>query len=500
MGHSHLAAVAEARMRARARWLCAATSVLAMAASLSGCHAAAGPRVTVVQTTRGLSQRLTHLRDVRFGSVPRDVPIIAVSDARRYQRFTGLGAAITDSAAWLLETQLSPAGRAAVLQRLFSASGLDLQTVRVPMAASDYTVVHPYTYDDLPPGRSDPALAHFSITHDQGYILPLLRRVLRIDPAVRLLSAPWSPPAWMKTNDTLDNLGEQGRLKHTDFAPLAGYFVRFLDAYARAGVPVAEITPQNEPGHVTRYPGLDLSAADEATFVVHDLEPALASTGLHPRLLGLDASWSRVADARRLLADRAFRRAIAGLAWHCYGGNPTAMAAMHTVAPALEQLVSECATGIAPGPTAELLIASLRNWASGVVLWNVALDRRGGPVPSPNSGCRGCSGVVTVDEHTQRVSYTSDYYELGQLSRFVRPGAWRIASNHFVTYNSVDLQYGPDYAGPGLDDVALENPDGSKVLLAHNTGSRPIRFAVAWKGRAFTYALPASATVTFTWR
>jgi glucosylceramidase len=192
-------------------------------------------------------------------------------------------------------------------------------------------------------------------------------------------------------------------------------------------------------------------------------------------------------------------RNLSGIAWHCYSGKPSIMTAIHRAAPGLDQIVSECSTGIAPGPTSELLIAALRNWASGVILWNLALNRQGGPVEPPNPGCGGCTGVLTVDQRHHTETYNADYYQLGQLSRFVRPGARRIGSSNFVSYNATFLNHGPNYATDGLDDVAFQNPDGSKVLLAYNTAQHSLRFAVSWHGRAFLYSLPAHATVTFAW-
>ena len=175
------------------------------------------------------------------------------------------------------------------------------------------------------------------------------------------------------------------------------------------------------------------------------------------------------------------------------------MAAQHRATPRLAQIESECSSGSSPGPPAELMIASFRNWATAVLLWNIALDPHGGPVQPPNRGCPYCTGVLTVDERSHRVTYGRDYYQLGQFSAFVEPGALRIGSDHFVTYNSHTHFHKVDYSTGGIDDVAFLNPGGSKVLLVHNNGEMARRFAVDWQGRAFTYSLPREATVTFVW-
>jgi glucosylceramidase len=174
------------------------------------------------------------------------------------------------------------------------------------------------------------------------------------------------------------------------------------------------------------------------------------------------------------------------------------MSAIHSLAPSLDQIVSECSPGISPYPVPELLIGALRNWASSVALWNLALDPAGGGVQAPNSGCTGCTGIVTVSEQTHTVAFTRAYYQLGQVGKFVRPGAQRIASEHFVAYyHSPTGLTGTTY---GLDDVAFVNPDGRKVLVAYNNSARPIQFAVSFHGLSFQYTLTGRTMVTFAWR
>ncbi len=134
--------------------------------------------------------------------------------------------------------------------------------------------------------------------------------------------------------------------------------------------------------------------------------------------------------------------------------------------------------------TMELGINSARNWAKTVVRWGLALDPNGNPhVNSPNS-CSTCRGVVSIDQNSGNVTYNSDYYGLGQFSKFVLPGAYRVASNSFGSGN--------------IEDVAFQNPNGSKVLVVYNGGGTNT-FQVEWNNEAFSYTLPAGAAVTFQW-
>lgn len=452
-------------------------------------------RVEVVQTSADLAQRLTPLASFDFGRQRgASAPVIRVNAAARRQRVQGFGAAMTDSSAWLMEQDLAPAARQTLMSDFFGAGGIHLNFIRVPIGASDFTHTgQPYTYDDLPPGQTDPALRRFSIAHDQAYILPALQQAEALNPAIDLLATPWTPPAWMKANRSLGNAADRGTLLPGDYGPWAQYIVKFIQAYQAAGIRIDALTPQNEPGVPTLYPGLNLSAASEANWVVHDLRPALARARLSPRIYGADLGWGPTTTYAAATAQGKAARVLAGLAWHCYFGAPTSMDADG----ALDSIVDECSPGLTPTPISEVVISSLRNWASTVALWNLALDPSGGPAQLPNHGCKGCSGLVTIDPRTGIVTPRLAYYQLGQASAFVAPGAQRVASPTFVHYRYPGP--GVDVATPGLDDVALRNPDGSLVLVAYDNSTRPIQFSVAWKGRAFSYRLAAGATATFVW-
>lgn len=455
--------------------------------------------VEVVQTTPDLVQRMTHLKDMRFvASHPRGIPIIHVNDARRYQQVRGFGAAMTDSSAWLLYDELPPGSRNRTIRALFGPAGIHLNFLRIPMGASDYTRdARPYSYDDMPRGQSDPGLQHFSIAHDVPYIIPSLREVLSVNPHLQTLANLWSPPGWMKTNDSLDNRANSGILLNSAYGAWARYFVKFIHEYARHGIPIDAITPQNEPGNPTRYPGMNLDSATEAKLILGYLRPTLRDARLDPHLYEGDIGWD--SPSIGLIEDVAghARAVLQGAAEHCYAGAPDVMSSVHRAFPRLEQIVDECTTGLVPEPPSEMVISSMRHSATVVATWNLALDPEGGPVQPPNHGCPACTGLVTVDEHTHTVSPNPGFFEFGQASAFVQAGARRIDSEHFVSYH-YDKQ-SRAWVSPGLDDIAYVNPDGSRVVLAYNSASTPIRFGVEWHHQTFTYSLPPQATVTFIW-
>jgi glucosylceramidase len=457
----------------------------------------AGAYAEVIETTPGLSERMTPLSDAQFASARSPhLPVITVNDAVRYQRVKGVGAAMTDTSAWLIQNQLGPGPRAALMNDLFTKDGIHLGFTLIPMGGSDFSVAgQPYTYDDLPPGQSDPGLSHFSTGHDDGYIFAVLRQMLAVAPNTETFAVPWSPPAWMKTNGRLDDLNHQGTLLASSYGPLANYFVRVLQSYAAHGVPINAVAPENEPRAASAFPAMYFPEPNEAQWLSQNLAPALAAAHFSPKVYGSDTSWQLENYADSLAASPA-RAILSGIAWHCYGGIPTVMTNLHRRAAGLDQIVTECAPNLGHYAVPEIAIGAMRNWASEVTLWNIATDPAGGPVEAPNSGCHGCRGLVTINESTHQVTFNPDYYELGQIGAFLQSGAWRISSNNFVGYHP---QASGSWATSGLDDVAFRNPDGSRMLVVYDNSKSSTRFAVAWRGRNFTYSLTSGATVTFRW-
>jgi glucosylceramidase len=455
--------------------------------------------VEVVETTSNLKEAMTRLADVQFSSKAptKGIDQIQVNPNVTYQRIEGFGGALTDTSAWEIWEKTTPTDRNELMDELFAHSGLHLNFIRVPMGATDFTATEtPYSYDDMPPGKSDPSLSHFSIAHDQTYIIPLLKQMLAIDPGVELLANPWSPPGWMKSNDSLGNVKDKGYLLRSDYGVLAQYFVKFLQAYKAAGVPIDAITPANEPSTPTIYPGLNLSETAEAALIQSDLAPALAAAKLHVRIYGNDLGLSPGSVGyAQYLPKSAAGGDLSGIAWHCYHGSPDAITTEHQLFPRLDEIVDECSPGLTPS-ISETLISSLRNWASAVVFFNLALNPERGPVQPPNHGCPPCTAESTVypDGH---FDLNLNFYELGQASHFIDRGAVRISTQNYVSYAIAGND--PNIATSGLDDVAFRNPNGSVVLVAYNNSKGAIRFGVEWQKQWFTHRLPAHATVTFEW-
>lgn len=432
-------------------------------------------------------KRLARQPDVSFvsGSGDPALPTIEVNDATRYQRIDGFGGSLTDSSAWLL-SRLTAAEQSSVLTSLFDRqAGIGLTFLRQPIGSSDFAL-NAYTFNDIDPWGTDYSLAHFSIDHDRAYILPLLRAARAINPSITIMGSPWTPPAWMKTEGSL----QAGSLRPTAFEAYANYLVKFVQAYAAEGVPVESLTVQNEPLTTPPYPSMYMPAADQAKFIGQNLGPALARAGLSTRIFAWDHNWE-TAYPFTVLADPAARPYVSGVSFHCYGGQPGAMTEQHNAYPGVAIGMTECGDSSRATFREKLdydvrvtLIGSLRNWASRVAKWNLVLDQNGGP-KLYSGACRNCAGMVTVNTSTGAVSYNEDYYAIGHASRFIRPGATRVDSTPFG--------FG------GIENVAAINQDGSIVVLAFNSSYYAQSFQIRSRGATLRYTLDTGSAATFVW-
>lgn len=496
---------------------CGAAAAIALAAPGAdglGAAVASSPAETstahVWITTPDGSQRLRDAGTVTFGDEEPTVPTVVVDPTLTYQRIQGFGASITDSSAALLYS-LSPEAREATMRSLFDPeSGNGLSYLRQPIGGSDFVATAHYTYNDLPAGQTDFEQRRFSIAHDKAQILPLLRRAKAINPRLKVMASPWSPPAWMKTSGSLvgGQLIDQERI----YRAYALYLVRFVQAYKANGVTVDALAVQNEPQNRMPhgYPGADMPSWQQER-VVEKLGPMLRRAGLRTKILAYDHNWAMHPDdiaatppdqaedvdryVENVLSSSAARW-IDGVAYHCYYGDPSAMSALHEQFPDQAIYFTECSGSQSSNPAntysdtlkwhaRNLIIGSTRNWAETVINWNLALDENGGPHVG---GCNTCTGVITIGTDGA-VTPNAEYYTLGHLARFVEPGAVRIASTSFGTTG---------WNGQVMD-VAFRNPDGTTVLVAHNENDNPQTFAVRQGDQSFSYTLPGGALATFVW-
>ena len=470
--------------------------------------------VSVYQTTPDLLEALSERQTLHFSAKPDPAltaPLITVDDAQQFQVIDGFGASLTDSAAWLFAKKLTPAQTDAAFKTLFSRkSGIALSFLRQPIGSSDLAVTF-YSYDDLcqqtakacttPAAASDPDLDHYSLAHDQEYILPLLKKALDLNPEIRVMLTPWSPPGWMKTSGSMLGSSADGKqpssLRPEFYPALANYLVKTVQGYQAAGVPVYALSVVNEPlWPAPDYSGMSMPATDQAAFLGNALGPALAAAHLNTKVMVYDHNWDRPDYPETVLKDPKANAVAAGTAWHHYAGDPSVMTRNHEGFPQKDQWVTESSGGtwqkgyegkgnILAEEAAEL-IAVTRNWARSYVLWGLATDQNHSPHVG---GCDTCRGLVTIDLTNPArplVKPELDYYVLGQASKFLLPGAVRIASD--------------EPAGTALKDVAFRNPSGTVVLYTLNAGTASQDLRIGFHGKTVATTLPAGSVATFVWK
>jgi glucosylceramidase len=435
--------------------------------------------------TRGLQQQTPISFSAGTGGSGQSV---TVNENTRYQQFTGAGASFTDTAAWLMNSSgaLSASTRSTLMNNLFSpTTGIGLDFLRNPMGASDLARNN-YTYDDMPSGQTDPNLANFSIAHDLADVLPLTKQAQQLNPGLKVMATPWTAPPWMKDSGAYS----QGWLQSQYYAAYAQYFVKYIQAYKAQGVPIDFVSVQNEPTCCSGYPSMQWNGTGLDYFTVTDLLPAFHAAGLSTKVLALDWNPDSYASYGAPTVNDATVRNdpnFGGIAWHGYGGSVSTQTDIHNQYPNVDAYDTEHSGGtwISNQQQEDMnnIIDYTRNWGKSVVKWSLAVDQGMGP---HNGGCGTCTGLITVhngDSRSGQVDYNIEYYDMGQLTKFVKPGAYRIDST----------------ANSSVPNVAWQNPDGSKAVVAYNESGSTQTLTVNWGNEHFSYSLPAQTSATFTW-
>jgi glucosylceramidase len=470
--------------------------VLATLLALAAPGALAATKVRAWVTTGDQSKLLAREADAQFSGamvkMAADTPVIVIDPGTRYQRIAGFGAAITDASAYLIQQRMTAPQREALMRELFGrgevngGEGIGLSFTRLTIGASDFSRSH-YSFDDMPPGQSDPQLQHFSIEPQRDTVLPTVKAALAINPQLKVMASPWSAPGWMKSNDSLVT----GTLKPEAFDAFARYLNRYVDAMKQEGVPISALTLQNEPHFEPKdYPGMRVDPAKRAAFIGGHLGPLLERANPGTAIFDWDHNWDEPDSPAAVLADARAARYVSGIAWHCYAGKVDVQATLHDKFPDKDTWFTECSGGRWSPDWAKnlqfftktLVIDATRGWARGVLLWNLALDENDSP---HLGGCNDCRGVVTVDSKSGAVTRNVEYYALAHASRFVLPGAQRIGS-------SDETQ--------GLANVAFRNPDGGTALVVANGAAQARTFVVKVGKQSFRYTLPASSVASLAWK
>jgi glucosylceramidase len=421
---------------------------------------------------------------LHFSEPAGEVPAIEIDDQQTFQVIDGFGFALTGGSAQHL-AHMNAAKRAALLRELFAVDGknVGISYLRISIGSSDLND-HVFSYDDLAAGETDPSLTKFSLGLDRAELIPILKEILAINPKIQILGSPWSPPAWMKTN----NDPKGGKLKTEYYRTYANYFVKYIQGMKAEGITIDAITIQNEPLNDKNTPSMVMQAEEQAQFIKDSLGPTFKAAGIRTKIILYDHNCDVPEYALAILGDPQANPYVDGSGFHLYGGEIGAMSAVHNAFPQKNLYFTEF-MAVEPTESARIsiskpvvgtFIGALQNWSRNVLLWNLAANSRFEP-HTDNGGCGICQGAVTIDGN--EVTRNLAYYAMAHFSKFVRPGSVRIASSSPAT----------------LSNVVFKTSDGKIVLIVANDGKSPQVFHVQYHGKSFKASLKDGAVATYVW-
>lgn len=416
----------------------------------------------------------------------------------RYQEFDGFGAAITGAAAFNL-MQMPAERRQKLLVETFSPEkGMGYGYVRVPIGGSDFNSRSNYDYTCC----DTKGIENFALTTDElDYIIPILKEILAINPALKVMGTPWSCPIWMKVDDirskapyTGPNKWVGGYLNPDYYQDYAMYFVKWIKAFEAEGIKITSVTPQNEPLNWGNSMSLYMPWDQERDFIKLALGPVFKREGINAKIICFDHNYNY--DGKKdqqeypikIYADPEASQYIDGAAYHSYGGSPVELDAIHKQAPEKNLYFTEQSIGTWNYQSfGQSLMSEMKNtcigtvtrWCKAVIVWNFMLDENGGPHGGPGA-CATCYGAVDISSKDYiTLNKRSHYYVIGHLSKALKAGSTRIATS--------------GYMPTGLSAVASENPDGTYGLVLFNENATGLTFIIEHNGKHFEIKLPAES-------
>ena len=417
---------------------------------------------------------------VYSGGIDNANPVIDIDATVQYQTIDGFGYTLTGGSAYLIN-RMDIAAKNALMNELFGSSeiSIGISYLRISVGASDLNSTV-FSYNDLPAGQTDISLSRFSLSQDTTDLIPVLQQVIAIRPNIKILASPWSPPVWMKSNQ--NSIG--GSLLPQYYSTYANYFVRYIQQMQSKGINIDAITIQNEPEHGGNNPSMLMTASEQADFIKNHLGPVFQSNGIKTKIIVWDHNCDNPNYPINILNDPAARKYIDGSAFHLYSGTVSAFAAVHAAHPDKSLYFTEQWTGKngtfdgdLQWHTQNVIIGTTRNYSKIALEWNLANDPLYGP--HTPGGCTECKGAVTIAGST--VARNVSYYIIAHAAKFIPPGSVRISSNETAD----------------LSGVAFLTPEGMKVLLLLNKGSKETAFNIRFQGKWVKAVLKPGAVASF---
>jgi glucosylceramidase len=435
---------------------------------------------------------------------------VTVDPASSFQKWIGFGGTFNE-AGWDALSVLPEAERERAMRLLFSASeGANFAWGRIPIGASDYAIDR-YTLDDTPENAPDPTMDHFSIERDKLRLIPYIKAAQALKSDIKFWASPWTPPPWMKNPAKYDGTDASptgnppttfsAKMK-SDSATLAAYalyFARFIEEYDKLGIPIADVSPQNEPGYATRYPSCLWEDGALGTFMGTHLGPLLAERGLATKVWfgTLSNNDTYPIDIMSLTAEALEYTDGVTLQWNTIG-HISELVSAH---PNLQIMQSEHKCGnypfsvpnvpaFNPEKPANDQAYAVESWgyikqwieanSNGYSAWNMVLDSNGKNLDAQRPWPQ--NALLVVDRASKALLVTPVYYVFRHLSYFIDPGAVRVATT-------------------GGNALAFKNPDGSLITVIYNSAAQATAMTVALGGGTrVEVQVPAQGWATINWK
>jgi glucosylceramidase len=445
-------------------------------------HSQQADTVNIMLTTPDKSALLQRHAILTCGKSSENIAEIDVDDSEIYQTMDGFGFALTGGSAIHLNS-MDQSARRELLNEIFGNDATSIRSsyIRISIGASDLSD-RVFSYDDLVPGETDPEMKKFSIAPDKKDLIPVLKQIIAINPAVKILGSPWSPPVWLKTNGK----SKGGSLKTEYYDAYALYFVKYIQSMKAEGIRIDAITIQNEPLHPGNNPSMYMPAVEQAAFIKKSLGPAFKNAGIDTKILVYDHNPLHADYPVEVLNDQDAAKYVDGTAFHMYEGSVDAISEVHKAHPDKNLYFTEQWVGAPENFPEELkwhirtlIIGATRNWCKNVIEWNLAADNT--QDPHTKGGCFNCLGAVTIEGN--KVTRNVAYYIIAHASKFVSQGSVRIKSNL------------PDK----LPNVAFLTPEGRIVLIVLNDENSDQKFQVKYNDKYIIASLGAGSVATYVW-
>ncbi len=419
-----------------------------------------------------------------FGTVANSNTTITVDTTTTYQTVDGFGYTLTGGSAQVING-LAATDKANLLQELFGSGtgSIGISFLRISIGASDLNA-SVFSYDDMPAGQTDTTLANFSLAPDKETgtgLIPLLKQILAINPNIKIIATPWSPPVWMKDNN--NSVG--GGLQTIYYNVYAQYFIKYIQLMKAEGISITAITPQNEPLNPGNNPSMMMVATQQRDFIKNNLGPAFFTAGITTKIVVYDHNCDHADYPTTILSDAAAKLFVDGSAFHLYAGDISALSTVHAAYPDKNLYFTEQYTATTGDFSGDLkwhlknvVIGSMRNWSRNALEWNLANNPSFAPYTP--GGCTTCKGALTIGSTITR---NVGYYIIAHASKFVPAGSVRIGSDLFTS----------------LQNVAFKTPDGKKVLIVENDGTTTTSFNIKFNNKWVVATLDGGSVGTYTW-